>query len=65
MTNEERAAKIRSLMTEQKVSVSQLARDAGIHRNTVYHVLDGEHNVDIVTLLKVAEALECPATMLV
>jgi len=64
MDNQERAQKIRDIMQEQDMTMARLSRKITLHVNTVRNVLDGEHDITVLTLKKIAAGLEVKAAEL-
>lgn len=52
------ATNIKDMMYEQRLSVRQLADDAGISRSHMSNILNSIHNPSLETLIQVADALD-------
>jgi transcriptional regulator with XRE-family HTH domain len=57
--------RIRLLRVDREMSQEQLARSAGMSRNFVSSIERGAHGVDVVRLLRLAEALRVDIAELV
>ncbi|MGU7785034.1 helix-turn-helix domain-containing protein [Burkholderia sp. PU8-34] len=56
--NDKFAARLREMRTEQSMSREMLAEKASISRNTLYLVEEGKTNVRLLTIRKLASALD-------
>jgi transcriptional regulator with XRE-family HTH domain len=57
-------AVIRRTRKERGLSQELLAVDAGVDRSYMGGIERGEHNLTVMSLLKIAKALECKAAVL-
>lgn len=55
---------VKVLRVKRKLSQEVLAAEAGIERTYLGGIERGEHNVSLLTMLKLAAALECSVTEL-
>jgi len=55
---------IRRTRKERGLSQELLAVDAGVDRSYMGGIERGEHNLTVMSLLKIAKALECKASVL-
>ncbi len=56
---------VKKFREKNKLTVFQLARASGLSRDTIYKIERGDRSVSLITLYKVAAALDIPASFLV
>lgn len=57
-------SRIAELAAKRQVSIERLAYEGGVSKGYLYDVVKGQGNPSLIILLRIAEALEVPASLL-